>query len=71
MDRVVVQNVVSFLLNSHLFDLTKDGCMILRVDLVAGTALKSRLGGGSHAGEVRQAMTAGAQHGDKLTTATI
>ena len=53
MDRVVVQNVVSFLLNSHLFDLTKDGCMILGVDLVAGTALKSRLGGGSHAGEVR------------------
>jgi O-antigen ligase len=42
---VVVQNVVSSLLNSHLFDFHEGWMYVLGVGVAGGTALKARLGG--------------------------
>ena len=51
---VVVQNIVSSLLNSHLFDFHEGWMYVLGVGVAGGTALKMRAGRSeSHVGKVR------------------
>jgi hypothetical protein len=70
---VVAQNVVSSLLNSHLFDFHKGWIYVLGVGVAGGDGAEGEIGqrSGSHAGKVCQAVTAGACDRDKLTTAGI
>ena len=51
---VVVQNIVSSLLNSHLFDFHEGWLYVLGVGVAGGTALKMRVERGeSHVGKAR------------------
>jgi len=67
---VVVQNIVSSLLNSHLFDFHEGWMYVLGVGVAGGTALKMRVGRSeSHVGKVRLAVIVGMRDKDRLTPA--